>query len=206
MARTKSSQRWLREHREDPYVQRARKEGFRSRAVYKLQEIQDRDRILRPGRIVIDLGAAPGSWSQFAARRVAPGGVVIALDILAMEPLPGVEFIQGDFREPQPLEVLRERLGARRAHLVMSDMAPNISGMRMVDQPRVVYLAELAVEWAREVLHPGGDLLVKMFQGAGFDPLLKELRLGFTKVLIRKPEASRARSAEVYLLARGLKV
>ncbi len=206
MARTKSSRRWLREHHEDPYVQRARREGFRSRAVYKLQEIQDRDRILRPGWVVIDLGAAPGGWSQFAARRVAPGGVVIALDVLAMEPLPGVEFIQGDFREPQPLEALRERLGARRADLVMSDMAPNISGMRAVDQPRVVYLAELAVEWAREVLHPGGDLLVKVFQGAGFDSLLKELRLGFAKVRVRKPEASRARSAEVYLLARGLKI
>jgi len=206
MARTKSSQRWLREHHEDPYVQRARREGFRSRAVYKLQEIQDRDRILRPGRVVIDLGAAPGSWSQFAVRRVQPGGVVIALDILAMEPLPGVEFIQGDFRELQPLEALRERLGARRADLVMSDMAPNMSGMRAVDQPRVIYLAELAVEWTREVLHPGGDLLVKVFQGAGFDPLLKELRLRFTKVLVRKPEASRARSAEIYLLARGLKV
>lgn len=206
MARTKSSRRWLREHHEDAYVQRARREGFRSRAVYKLQEIQARDRILRPGQVVIDLGAAPGGWSQLAARAVAPGGMVIALDVLEMAPLPGVVFIQGDFREPQPLEALRARLEGRCADLVISDMAPNISGMRAVDQPRVMYLAELALDLAREALCPGGDLLVKVFQGAGFEALLKELRSAFARVVVRKPEASRARSAEVYLLARGLKV
>lgn len=206
MARTPSSRRWLREHHQDPYVQRARREGFRSRAAYKLQEIQARERILRPGRVVVDLGAAPGGWSQVAAAEVAPGGRVIALDLLEMAPLPGVEFIRGDFREPGPLEALRESLAGRCVDLVMSDMAPNITGMRSVDQPRGAYLAELAVDLAHEVLCPGGDLLVKVFQGAGFDPLLKGLRAGFERVAVRKPNASRARSAEVYLLARGRKV
>ncbi len=206
MARTPSSRRWLREHHEDPYVQRARREGFRSRAAYKLQEIQARERILRPGRVVVDLGAAPGGWSQVAAAAVAPGGRVIALDLLEMAPLPGVDFIRGDFREPGPLEALRGCLAGRCVDLVMSDMAPNITGMRSVDQPRGAYLAELAVDLADEILCPGGDLLVKVFQGAGFDPLLKALRAGFERVAVRKPKASRARSAEVYLLARGRKV
>ncbi|HQU15430.1 MAG: 23S rRNA (uridine(2552)-2'-O)-methyltransferase [Chromatiales bacterium 21-64-14] len=206
MARTKSSSRWLKEHHEDPYVRRAQREGFRSRAVYKLQEIQERDRILRPGMTLIDLGAAPGGWSQFAASRVAPAGRVVALDVLPMEPLPGVEVLQGDFRDPEPLGALRRCLAGGAVDLVMSDMAPNISGMRAVDQPRVVYLAELALLLAQEVLRPGGDLLVKLFQGEGFDSYLKELRARFDNVAVRKPKASRSRSAEVYLLARGFKI
>lgn len=203
MARTKSSARWLKEHFTDIYVKQAQEAGYRSRAVYKLLEINERDHILRPGMTVVDLGAAPGGWSQVAGGTVGSKGRVIALDILAMEPLPGVSFIQGDFTEQPALDALLEAMHGARAGLVMSDMAPNISGLRSVDQPRAMYLAELALEFARKVLTPGGDLLMKVFQGEGSDALRKDLLRSFKQVLIRKPASSRARSREVYLLARN---
>lgn len=203
MARSKSSARWLREHFTDEYVKRAQEEGYRSRAAYKLLEIQEKDRLLRPGLTVVDLGAAPGGWSQFAARLVGGQGAVIALDVLPMEPLAGVEFIQGDFRETEVLERLMAMLNGRPVDLVISDMAPNTSGIKAVDQPRGMYLAELALDFAGQCLRSGGDLLVKVFQGEGFDPFLKSLRAGFATVAPRKPKASRARSAERYLLARN---
>jgi 23S rRNA (uridine2552-2'-O)-methyltransferase len=203
MARSKSSARWLREHFTDEYVKRAQAEGYRSRAAYKLLEIHEKDHLLRPGQIVVDLGAAPGGWSQLAARFVGGHGVVIALDILPMEPLPGVDFIEGDFREAAVLERLLNALNGRPADLVISDMAPNTSGIKAVDQPRGMYLAELALDFARRCLRPGGDFLTKAFQGEGFDPFLRELRAAFATVAIRKPRASRARSAEQYLLARN---
>lgn len=203
MARTKSSARWLKEHFTDTYVKQAQEAGYRSRAVYKLLEINERDRILRPGMTVVDLGAAPGGWSQVTASIVGSKGRVIALDILTMEPLPGVSFIQGDFTEQPALDALIEAMHGERAGLVMSDMAPNISGLRSVDQPRAMYLAELALEFARKVLAPGGDLLMKVFQGEGSDALRKDLLRSFKQVLVRKPASSRARSREVYLLARN---
>lgn len=203
MARSKSSTRWLREHFTDEYVRRAQAEGYRSRAVYKLLEIQEKDRLLRPGAIVVDLGAAPGGWSQLAARLVGPRGAVIALDVLPVEPLVGVEFIQGDFRETAVLEGLLNVLNGRPVDLVISDMAPNITGIKAVDQPRGMCLAELALDFARQCLRPGGDFLVKAFQGEGIDPFLGELRAAFAAVLPRKPKASRARSAERYWLARN---
>lgn len=198
-----SSRRWLKEHFDDEYVKRSRQEGYRSRAVYKLKEIQEKDHLLRPGMTVIDLGAAPGGWSQVAAQLVGERGRVIALDILPMEPLPGVEVLEGDFREQEVLDALLATLGGQTVDLVISDMAPNISGMKAVDQPRAMYLAELAVDLARQVLKPGGDLLFKAFQGEGLDALTKDLRESFRQVLIRKPKASRARSREVYVLARN---
>ncbi len=203
MARSKSSTRWLREHFTDEYVRRAQAEGYRSRAVYKLLEIQEKDRLLRSGATVVDLGAAPGGWSQLAARLVGPRGAVIALDVLPVEPLVGVEFIQGDFRETTVLEGLLNVLNGRPVDLVISDMAPNITGIKAVDQPRGMYLAELALDFARQCLRPGGDFLVKAFQGEGIDPFLGELRAAFAAVLPRKPKASRARSAERYWLARN---
>ena len=203
MAHSKSSTRWLREHFTDEYVKRAQREGYRSRAVYKLLEIDEKDRLLRPGLTVVDLGAAPGGWSQLAARLVGGRGVVIALDLLPMEPLPGVTFIEGDFREVAVLERLLATLNDRPVDLVISDMAPNTSGIRTVDQPRGMYLAELALDFARRGLRPGGDFLTKAFQGEGFDPFLRDLRAAFATVAIRKPRASRARSAEQYLLARN---
>lgn len=204
MARTKSSRRWLDEHFNDPYVKRAQQDGYRSRAVYKLLEIQEKDHLLRPGMTVVDLGAAPGGWSQVAAPLVGAKGRVVALDILPMDALPDVEFIQGDFREQEVLDALLARLGDARVDLVMSDMAPNISGMKAVDQPRSMYLAELALDMALRVLAPGGDFLVKVFQGEEYDAYLREVRKRFGKVLIRKPKASRPRSREVYVLARNL--
>ena len=203
MARSKSSTRWLREHFTDEYVKRAQAEGYRSRAAYKLLEIHEKDRLLRPGLPVVDLGAAPGGWSQLAARLVGERGVVIALDLLPMEPLAGVEFIEGDFCEAAVLERLLNALNGRPVDLVISDMAPNTSGIKAVDQPRGMYLAELALDFARRGLRPGGDFLTKAFQGEGFDQFLRDLRAAFAKVLIRKPRASRARSAEQYLLARN---
>jgi len=201
-----SSRRWLEEHLDDEYVLRAKKEGYRSRAVYKLLEIDDKDRLLRPGMTVIDLGAAPGGWSQVARRRLGESGRVLALDILEMDNLAGVEFLCGDFREESAMNELLEMLGDSRVDLVMSDMAPNMSGVRDMDKIRAMYLVELTFDLAQQVLRPGGDLLMKVFQGPGYDQLLKELRAGFTKVVTRKPKASRARSAEVYLLARGFKL
>lgn len=196
----------MKEHFDDEFVKRAQREGYRSRAVFKLEEIQRKDHILKPGMSVVDLGAAPGGWSQYALGLVGRKGRVVAMDILPMEPLPGVEFVQGDFREEPVLEVLLNRLNGREIDLVMSDIAPNITGVDAVDQPRAMYLAELAVDFADRVLRPGGDLLVKLFQGEGFDPLLRDLRARYDKVVMRKPRASRPRSREVYALARGRKI
>jgi 23S rRNA (uridine2552-2'-O)-methyltransferase len=204
--RSKSSERWLKEHVADSYVQRAHKEGFRSRAFFKLEELDVAERLLRPGMVVVDLGAAPGGWSQYSAKVLNGKGFIVAMDLLPMDPIPGVEFIQGDFREPGPLGELHTLLAGRQVDLVMSDMAPNMSGIDAVDQPRALYLAELALEFAREVLRPGGALLVKMFQGAGFDEYLRTVRREFAKVRMKKPPASRARSAEMYLLATGRRI
>lgn len=204
--RSKSSSRWLQEHARDPYVKRARQEGWRSRAVFKLEQIQRTERLIRPGMIIVDLGAAPGGWSQFAARTLAGRGEVIALDILPMDGVTGVSLITGDFREQAVLDQLRAALGGRPVDLVMSDMAPNLSGIDVVDQPRAMHLAELALEFSAEVLKPGGHLLLKLFQGSGFQELVRDIRRRFETVKLRKPEASRARSAEVYLLARGKKM
>ncbi len=206
MSRSKSSNRWLREHFNDEYVKRAQRDGYRSRAVYKLDEIQQRDRLIKPGMTIVDLGAAPGGWSQYALPLIGRKGKIMAMDILPMEPLPGVDFLQGDFREDGVLESLMKMLDGREVDLVMSDIAPNISGVEAVDLPRSMYLVELAVDFADRVLKPGGDLLVKVFQGEGFDELVRDLRRHYTKVLIRKPRASRPRSREVYALARGRKV
>ena len=203
MGRSKSSHQWLKAHFDDEFVKRAQRDGYRSRAVYKLEEIQQKDRILRPGSVVVDLGAAPGGWSQYAARQLGPQGRIIALDILPMDDLPGVEFIEGDFREDEVLDSLMKTLGGTAVDLVMSDMAPNISGMEAVDQPRSMYLMELATDFAANVLCKGGDLLFKGFHGEGFDVLIRNLRSQYHKVLIRKPKASRPRSREVYVLAKG---
>jgi len=204
--RTKSSARWLAEHASDPYVKRAHAEGWRSRAAFKLEEIQRSDRLLRPGMTVVDLGAAPGGWSQYAARVLGGRGRVIALDLLEMPALPGVEFIQGDFSDEATLERLRAALGDAQVDLVMSDMAPNMTGMADVDHDRSMHLVDLAVEFAEQTLRPGGDLLMKVFQGREFQPLIARLRGRFESVKLRKPKASRARSAELYVLARGYRL
>lgn len=206
MSRSRSSRRWLQEHFSDEFVRRAQREGYRSRAVYKLMEMDERDRLLRPGMTVVDLGAAPGGWSQYAAMRVGPKGRVVALDVLPMEPLPGVDFLQGDFRDDEVLERLRGALAGHAPDLVISDMAPNSSGVKAVDQPRGMYLVELAVEFALAQLRPGGTLLVKAFQGEGFEAVLGTLRRHFASVATRKPRASRDRSPELYLLARNYRV
>ncbi len=203
MAKSKSSRRWLDRHFSDAYVKRARQEGYRSRAAYKLLEIQEKDGILAPGMRVVDLGAAPGGWSQVAADIVGAGGQVLALDILPMEPVPGVSFIQGDFREELSLAELRRALAGNPVDLVLSDMAPNVSGTSAVDQPRMMYLCELALDLASEVLKPGGVLVVKIFQGEGFDAYLAAVRDSFRRVVSRKPASSRARSRELYLVATG---
>jgi 23S rRNA (uridine2552-2'-O)-methyltransferase len=205
MARSKSSKRWLNEHFDDEFVLRAQKEGYRSRAIYKLIEIQQKDHILKPGMTVIDLGAAPGGWTEYAVKQLGRQGRMIALDILPMEPVAGVEIIQGDFREDAILQQLLDLMGGASADLVISDMAPNISGMEVVDIPRAYYLAELALDLARQVLKPGGGLLVKLFQGEGFDAYQKDLKQDFKRVVMRKPKASRARSREIYALATGYK-
>lgn len=201
----KKSKAWMHEHVTDPYVQRAKAEGWRSRAVFKLMEIDGKDHLLKPGMVVVDLGAAPGSWCQYVARRIQPGGKLIALDLLEMTPLAGVEFIQGDFRDEGPLRQLEFALAGRRVDLVLSDMAPNMSGISVSDDARVMHLAELTLEFAREHLKPGGDMLVKVFQGAGFMALREAIMESFERLLVRKPAASRDRSAETYLLARGRK-
>ena len=206
MARSKSSHRWLREHFDDEYVKKAQREGYRSRAVYKLDEIQQKDRLIRPGMAIVDLGSAPGGWSQYASGLLGHKGKVVAMDILPMDPLPEVTFLQGDFREDDVLDKLLQALEGKEVDLVMSDMAPNISGMDVVDQPRSMYLTELAVDFAERVVRPGGGLLIKVFQGEGFDELVRSLRSHYQKVVIRKPRASRPRSREVYALARGRKI
>jgi 23S rRNA (uridine2552-2'-O)-methyltransferase len=201
--KNKTNKAWIHEHVNDAYVQRARAEGWRSRAAFKLTEIDDKDKLLKPGMTVVDLGSAPGSWSQVAAKRVAPGGRLIALDLLPMDPIHGVEFIQGDFHEEAVLRALTDTLAGRQVDLVLSDMAPNMSGIAMVDQARVMLLAELTLEFSGQHLKPGGDLLVKVFQGDGFMELRQAMQRQFQAVQIRKPAASRNRSAEIYLLARG---
>ncbi len=200
--RSKSSARWLAEHASDEFVKRAQREGWRSRAVYKLEEIQQRERLLRAGIRCVDLGAAPGSWSQYAARLLGGSGRIVATDILPMDAIPGVEFVLGDFREPAVLDEVLQRIGSDKVDLVLSDMAPNMAGIDAVDQPRSMYLAELAFEFADRVLVPGGDLLVKLFQGEGFDQFIRAARQRYGRVSTRKPKASRNRSAEIYLLAR----
>lgn len=205
MARSKSSQKWLKEHFDDPYVRKAQKEGQRSRATFKLEEIDRKDRLLKPGMRVVDLGAAPGGWSDYALQRVGDSGTVVALDILPMTPLTGVHFIQGDFREEGVLEELNAVLDGRQIDLVLSDMAPNMTGVDAIDQPASMYLVELALDFAVNNLGRHGCFLVKVFQGEGFDVFLQEMRARFDKVITRKPGASRARSREVYLLGCGLK-
>jgi 23S rRNA (uridine2552-2'-O)-methyltransferase len=203
MARSKSSHRWLKEHFSDPYVKRAQQQGYRSRAAYKLIEIQEKDKLIKPGMTVVDLGAAPGGWSQLVAKWVGRNGKVFALDILPMDEIEGVTFIQGDFREADILQALLAKLAEKKVDLLISDMAPNLSGFAGVDRPRSIYLAELALELAEQVLKSEGDFLIKLFQGEGFDAFLVSLRKLFSKVMVRKPPASKAKSAEVYLVAKG---
>ncbi len=205
MARSKSSDGWLKEHFNDPYVQKAKQEGWRSRAVYKLQEIDKKDSLFKSGMCVVDLGAAPGGWSQWTTHKVGAKGEVFALDILPVEPFAGVTFIQGDFREDDVYDHLLSSLNGRDVDVVMSDMAPNMSGNKGVDIPRAMYLVELCVDLADQVLKKNGDLLMKVFQGEGYDQLLATLKTKYKKVITRKPDASRSRSKEIYLLARGKK-
>ena len=205
MARSKTSPRWLKEHFDDPYVKMAQRDGYRSRASYKLLELQEKDKLLRPGMTVVDLGAAPGGWSQVAAAIVGDKGKVLASDILSMDAIADVEFIQGDFTEEAVFEQLMAAMQGVKADLVISDMAPNMSGIADVDQPRSIHLVELALDMAREILKPGGGFVAKVFQGEGFDPLMQESRASFQKVLTRKPRASRPRSREVYLVAKGFR-
>ena len=205
MSRSKSSKRWLQEHHQDAYVLKAREQGYRSRAVFKLAEIQQKDRIIKPGALVLDLGAAPGGWSEYAQQIVGDQGTVIALDLLPIKPIAGVEFIQGDFTEQQTLDRLLALIDDRRLDLVLSDMAPNLSGMDSVDQPRSIYLAELAFDLARQFLAVDGAFVIKLFQGEGFEDLISLLRLSFKSVRFRKPDASRARSSEIYAVCGGLR-
>jgi 23S rRNA (uridine2552-2'-O)-methyltransferase len=204
MARTRTSKAWLHEHVTDAWVQKARAEGWRSRAAFKLLQIDQKDRLLRPGMTVLDLGATPGGWSQVAGKAVGPTGRVVAVDLLPLEPLHGVVFVQGDFEDEAILPRVEAALEGRQADLVLSDMAPNLSGVGLSDQARSVRLAEAALDAALRWLRPGGSLLVKVFHGAGFDDVVRQLRAQFGQVVVRKPEASRGRSAETYLLARGL--
>jgi 23S rRNA (uridine2552-2'-O)-methyltransferase len=206
MARSKSSRRWLDRHVNDAWVHRAQAEGWRSRAAFKLLELDDRDRFLRPGSRVVDLGAAPGGWSQVAAARVGAKGRVIALDVLPMDPIAGVTFLQGDFGTDAVLEALRAEVGVRAIDVVISDLAPNVSGVAVVDQPRAMHLAELALDFAGECLVEGGTLVTKLFQGTGFDELVAAVRRRFKRVAVRKPKASRPESREVYLVAQGFHV
>ncbi|MBD2838668.1 23S rRNA (uridine(2552)-2'-O)-methyltransferase RlmE [Pseudomonas sp. JM0905a] len=205
MARSKSSQQWLRRHIDDPYVKQAQKDGYRSRASYKLLEIQEKDRILRPGMTVVDLGAAPGGWSQVTSRVIGDRGRLIASDILEMDSIPDVTFIQGDFTDDEVFARILEAIGDNPVDLVISDMAPNMSGVRASDQPRSMFLCELALDLAGRTLRPGGDFLIKIFQGEGFDVYHKQVREMFDKVQMRKPLSSRDSSREQYLLARGFR-
>jgi len=203
MAKSKSSKSWLKEHFDDEYVRRSQQDGYRSRAIYKLIEIDEKDHIIKPGMTIIDLGAAPGGWSEYCVKKLGKNGTVVALDILPMDPIEGVVIIEGDFREDAVFDELMSVMRDQKADLVISDMAPNISGMGSVDMPRAYHLCELALDLARQVLNPGGGLLVKLFQGEGFEAYSKELKTSFSKVVMRKPKASRPRSREIYALATG---
>ena len=207
MAKSKSSKSWLKEHFDDEYVRRSQQDGYRSRAIYKLIEIDEKDRLIKPGMTIIDLGAAPGGWSEYCVKKLGKNGTVVALDILPVEPIEGVTIIEGDFRQDsvfdELMNVMNDGSTNNRADLVISDMAPNISGMGSVDMPRAYLLCDLALDLARQVLKPGGGLLVKLFQGEGFESYNKELKASFSKVVMRKPKASRARSREIYALATG---
>jgi len=205
MARSKSSNRWLDEHVNDPYVKKAQIDGYRARAAYKLIELNDKDKLIRPGALVVDLGSAPGSWSQIAGRLVGVKGRVVASDILPMDSLEHVDFIQGDFTEESVFNQIMEKLGDCKADVVISDMAPNISGVDAVDQSSSIYLVELALDMARRVLKPKGDFVAKVFQGEGSDEYIKDVKTSFEKVMIRKPNASRPRSREVYVVGKGFK-
>ena len=205
MSRSKSSGRWLQEHKDDEYVKLAQAQGYRSRAVYKLKEIQEKDQFIRPGMHVVDLGAAPGGWSQWVRPMLGKKSKLVALDILPMEPIEGVEFIQGDFREDDVWQVFNAMLEAGQVDVVLSDMAPNMSGSKGIDQPNAMYLCELALDTAKSVLKKGGSFLVKVFQGEGFDDFHKDMQKHFERVVIRKPKASRPRSNEVYILGKGFK-
>jgi 23S rRNA (uridine2552-2'-O)-methyltransferase len=201
-----SSKAWIHEHINDEFVKRAQKEGYRARAAYKLTEIDDKDKLIKPGMTVVDLGSTPGSWSQVAVQRLKGQGRIIALDLLEMEPIKGVEFIQGDFREEAILKILEKSLNGKQVDLVIADMAPNMSGITIVDQAGAAYLTELALEFSKEWLKPSGNFLVKVFIGEGFDDIVKNMRTMFDKVVTRKPKASRGRSSEVYLLGLGRKL
>ncbi|MGM0630662.1 MAG: 23S rRNA (uridine(2552)-2'-O)-methyltransferase RlmE [Pseudomonadota bacterium] len=204
--RSVSSQRWLKEHFDDQFVQKAQKKGLRSRAVFKLEEMQQKDKLIKKGQTVVDLGAAPGGWSEYVADYFNGDGQVIACDILAMDPIVGVDFLQGDFREESVLNALLDRIGGKNVDVLLSDMAPNMSGNATVDQARSMYLVELALDMCHQVLKPGGSFVVKVFQGQGFEPFLKDMRAAFSSVKTRKPESSRARSREVYLVATDYKL
>ncbi len=206
MSRSKSSSNWLREHFDDPFVLKAQQEGYRCRAVYKLAEINEKDQLLQPGMTVLDLGSAPGGWSQWVSHQLKGTGRVVASDILSMDPLPGVDFVQGDFRQQQVLDTILATMGDFKADLVLSDMAPNMSGVESIDQPGSMYLAELALELVDQVANPKASFLVKVFQGSGFDAYMKDMRSRFLSVKTRKPKASRARSREVYILGIGYQV
>ena len=203
MARSKSSGSWLQEHVNDPYVKQAQRDGYRSRSSYKLIQLNERDRLIRPGMLIVDLGSAPGGWSQVATRLAGEQARVVATDILPMEPLKNVDFIQGDFTDEAVLNQVLESLGGRKPHLVICDIAPNISGVDSADQASSMYLVELALDFVRRALEPKGDFVVKVFQGAGSDAYIKDVRTSFDKVFVRKPAASRPRSREVYLVAKG---
>lgn len=206
MQRSKSSKRWLQEHFDDIYVKKAHAEGYRSRAVYKLKEIDDKEHLFKPGMTVVDLGAAPGGWTQYVSEKFHGNGTIIALDILPMDALPGVHFVLGDFREDAVLEALTQVVPKNGVDIVLSDMAPNMSGTSAVDIPRAMYLVELAFDFSQKMLNPGGTLLMKIFHGTGFDDIVKQARLQFERVVIRKPQASRSRSRETYLLAKGYRL
>lgn len=203
MKRTKSSKQWLDEHFNDVYVKKAQAEGYRSRAVYKLKEVDDKENLLKPGMTIVDLGAAPGGWTQYVAQKLQGRGLIVALDILPMDALPDVISIHGDFREDNVLEELTNLIPERGLDLLLSDMAPNMSGTTAIDIPRAMYLVELAFDFAEKMLKPGGSMLIKVFHGTGFDEVVKKARTSFDKVMIRKPLASRSRSKETYLLAKG---
>lgn len=203
MKKNKTSRAWVHDHLNDPYVQRAQADGYRARAAYKLLEIDERDHLLKPGAIIVDLGAAPGSWCQLVARRCGPKARIFALDLLQMEPVAGVDFLLGDFTEDAVLEALEGRLEGARVDVVLSDMAPNLSGVATVDQARSIHLCELALDFAVRHLRPGGQFVVKVFQGEGFMAFRKQMEAAFSSVQVRKPKASRDRSAEVYLLGKG---